>query len=92
MNKNDIINAIAEQTEISKVKAAEVLDAFINTVTKALKKKEEVKLIGFGTFAVSKRKATKGHNPRTGEEIKIAASLQPKFKAGKTLKDVINGK
>ena len=62
MNKNDIINAIAEQTDISKVKAAEVLDAFINTVTKALKKKEEVKLIGFGTFA------------------------------GKTLKDMINGK
>ena len=92
MNKNDIINAIAEQTDISKVKAAEVLDAFINTVTKALKKKEEVKLIGFGTFAVSTRKATKGHNPRTGEEIKIAASLQPKFKAGKTLKDMINGK
>ncbi len=90
MNKNDIITAIAEATDLSKVKSAEVVDAFINIVTKALKKKEDVKLIGFGTFSVSKRKATKGHNPRTGEEIKIPASNQPKFKAGKTLKDAVN--
>ncbi len=90
MNKNDIINAIAEATELSKAKSAEVLDSFINIVTKALKKKEEVKLIGFGTFSVAKRKATKGHNPRTGEEIKIPASVQPKFKAGKALKDAVN--
>ena len=55
-----------------------------------MKKGEEVRLIGFGTFAVSKRKATKGHNPRTGEEIKIPASKQPKFKAGKTLKEAVN--
>ncbi|MBD5397998.1 HU family DNA-binding protein [bacterium] len=90
MNKNDLINAIADSTELSKVKVGEVLDSFVNVVTKALKKGEEVRLIGFGTFAVSKRKATKGHNPRTGEEIKIPASKQPKFKAGKTLKEAIN--
>ena len=90
MNKNDLINAIADSTELSKVKVGEVLDSFVNVITKALKKGEEVRLIGFGTFAVSKRKATKGHNPRTGEEIKIPASLQPKFKAGKTLKDAVN--
>ncbi|MGN0929610.1 MAG: HU family DNA-binding protein [Alphaproteobacteria bacterium] len=90
MNKNDLINAIADSTELSKVKVGEVLDSFVNVVTKALKKGEEVRLIGFGTFAVSKRKATKGHNPRTGEEIKIPASKQPKFKAGKTLKEAVN--
>ncbi|MBD5405254.1 HU family DNA-binding protein [bacterium] len=90
MNKNDLINAIADSTELSKVKVGEVLDSFVNVITKALKKGEEVRLIGFGTFAVSKRKATKGHNPRTGEEIKIPASKQPKFKAGKTLKEAIN--
>ena len=90
MNKNDLINAIADSTEISKVKVGEVLDSFVNVITKALKKGEEVRLIGFGTFAVSKRKATKGHNPRTGEEIKIPASKQPKFKAGKTLKEAVN--
>ena len=90
MNKNDIISAVAEAAEISKASAGTVIDAFINVVTKALKKGEEVKLIGFGTFSVSRRKATKGHNPRTGEEIKIPASKQPKFKAGKTLKDAVN--
>lgn len=90
MNKNDLINAIADSTELSKVKVSEVLDSFVNVITKALKKGEEVRLIGFGTFAVSKRKATKGHNPRTGEEIKIPASKQPKFKAGKTLKEAVN--
>ncbi len=90
MNKNDLINAIADSTELSKVKVGEVLDSFVNVITKALKKGEEVRLIGFGTFAVSKRKATKGHNPRTGEEIKIPASKQPKFKAGKTLKEAVN--
>ena len=90
MNKNDIINAVAEAADISKTAAGNAIDALINVITKALKKGEEVKLIGFGTFAVSKRKATKGHNPRTGAEIKIPASKQPKFKAGKTLKDAVN--
>ena len=90
MNKNDLINAIADSTELSKVKVGEVLDSFVNVITKALKKGEEVRLIGFGTFAVSKRKATNGHNPRTGGEIKIPASKQPELKAGKTLKEAVN--
>jgi DNA-binding protein HU-beta len=90
MNKNDVINAISDIVDLSKTKVGEVLDSFVNVVTKALKKGEEVRLIGFGTFSVSKRKAAKGHNPRTGAEIKIPASKQPKFKSGKTLKDAVN--
>ena len=66
MNKNDLITVLAETTSLSKAKATEVLDAVLNIITKALKKKEEVKLIGFGPFAVAKRKPSKGHNPRTG--------------------------
>jgi DNA-binding protein HU-beta len=90
MNKNEFVDAIAKEAGLSKVKAGEFVDAFIDTVTKALKKKSEVRLVGFGTFSVSKRKATTGRNPRTGAPIKIAASNQPKFKAGKSLKDAIN--
>jgi DNA-binding protein HU-beta len=90
MNKQDIINAIADAADLTKAKAAEALEAFIDTVTKTLKKGGEVTLIGFGKFSVSKRKATKGHNPRTGAEIKIPASKQPKFHAGKSLKEIIN--
>ena len=90
MNKNDVIEAIAAGADLSKVKAGAALEAFIETVTKTLKKGGEVRLIGFGTFAISKRKATTGHNPRTGKPIKIAASKLPKFKAGKTLKVAVN--
>ena len=90
MNKNDLVANIAAEAGLTKVDAAKAVDAFVASVTGALKKGEEVRLIGFGTFAVSKRKATKGHNPRTGEEIKIPASKQPKFKAGKTLKEAVN--
>lgn len=90
MNKNDLITEIAGLADLSKVKVGEMVDCFVNVVTKTLKKGEEVRLIGFGTFSISKRKATKGHNPRTGEEIKIPASKQPKFKAGKTLKEAVN--
>ena len=90
MNKNDVVSAIADKTGLSKIKAQEALDAFIEVITKSLKKKTEVRLVGFGTFGVSKRKATTGRNPRTGATIKIPASNQPKFKAGKALKDMIN--
>ena len=90
MNKNDIIDAIASAADLSKAKAGAALDAFVEVVTKALKKGTEVRLIGFGTFAISRRKATMGHNPRTGKPIKIAASKLPKFKAGKTLKEAVN--
>ncbi len=90
MNKNEVVSALAEKTGLSKAKAQEALDAFIEVVTKSLKKKADVRLVGFGTFGVTKRKATTGRNPRTGAPIKIAASNQPKFKAGKSLKDAIN--
>ncbi len=90
MNKTDLVAAIAKKTDLSKTKAEETLNVILDTITAALKKGDEVKLIGFGTFKVSNRKAQKGRNPRTGEEIKIAASKQPKFAAGKALKDAVN--
>ena len=90
MNKYDLIEAIANEVDCTKATAAGCLDAFINTVTKVLKKKGEVRLVGFGTFTTTKRKATTGRNPQTGAPIKIAASVQPKFRAGKSLKDALN--
>ncbi len=90
MNKAELIEAIATSCNMSKAATAEFLEAFIATVTKTLKKKGEVKLVGFGTFSTSKRKAGMGRNPQTGEAIKIPASTQPKFKAGKALKDAVN--
>ncbi len=90
MNKQELIDIIASEVELTKTQANAAIDAFVAAVTGALKKKKEVRLVGFGTFSVSKRKATTGRNPRTGESIKIAASNQPKFKAGKTLKDAVN--
>lgn len=90
MNKFELIEAMASEMDSSKTVAGAALDAFINIVTKTLKKKGEVRLVGFGTFTTSKRKATTGRNPQTGAAIKIAASTQPKFKAGKALKDALN--
>jgi DNA-binding protein HU-beta len=86
----ELIEAIASEIDSSKAIAGGALDAFINIVTKTLTKKGEVRLVGFGTFTTSKRKATTGRNPQTGAAIKIAASVQPKFKAGKALKDALN--
>ncbi len=90
MNKNELVAAIAEATDLSKAKAAETLDAFIHVVAKALASGDEIRLVGFGTFQVVQRKATEGRNPRTGATIKIAASKQPKFRAGKQLKEQVN--
>jgi DNA-binding protein HU-beta len=90
MNKFELIEALANDAGVTKTVAAEVLESFIKNVVKTLKKKGEVRLVGFGTFTTSKRKATTGRNPRTGATIKIAASIQPKFKAGKALKDELN--
>lgn len=90
MNKNELIAEIADATELSKAKAAEALDAFTNIIAKALASGDEIRLVGFGTFAVVARKATEGRNPRTGAVIKIAATKQPKFRPGKALKDQIN--
>ena len=90
MNKNDLIADVAKKAGLSKTDAAKAVDAFIASVTGALKKGDEVRLVGFGTFAVSKRAATTGRNPRTGAAIKIPARKQAKFKAGKALQDSVN--
>ncbi len=90
MNKNELVTEMAEKSGLTKADATRAVDAFIATVTEALKNSDEVRLVGFGTFAVGERKATTGRNPRTGEEIKISASKQPKFKAGKSLKTAVN--
>jgi DNA-binding protein HU-beta len=87
MNKSDLVDAVAVDTGLTKADAAKAVDAVLDAVTGALQKGDEVRLVGFGTFAVSERAARTGKNPRTGEEITIAASKQPKFKPGKALKD-----
>ncbi len=92
MNKQDLVSKVAESADISKQKAASAVDAVIEAVKESLKAGEDVRLVGFGTFSVSDRAATTGRNPRTGEPIQIPASKQPKFKAGKELKEAVNGK
>ena len=89
-NKNDLIGSVADKTGLTKAQAGEAVDAVFDAITASLKKGEEVRLVGFGTFAVSKRKASTGRNPATGAEIQIPASNQAKFKPGKGLKDSIN--
>ena len=88
MNKGDIINEVAKAT-CSKAEAVKAVDAFLGAVKKALKKGDRVALVGFGTFSVAKRSARMGRNPQTGKEIKIAARKDPKFTAGKALKDSV---
>jgi DNA-binding protein HU-beta len=90
MNKSDLVDAIADKANLSKADAGRALDATIQAVTGALKKGDTVSLVGFGTFTVRKRAARTGRNPRTGETIKIKASKNPAFKAGKALKDAVN--
>lgn len=89
MNKAELIDAVAANADLSKAAAGRALDAALEAITKALKKKDTVTLVGFGTFSVRKRSARIGRNPQTGEEIKIKASKVPGFKAGKALKDAI---
>lgn len=90
MNKNDLVAAVAEAAGLSKADANKAVDAVFDGITGALKKGDEVRLVGFGTFAVAERAASEGRNPRTGEKISISASKQPKFKPGKGLKDALN--
>jgi DNA-binding protein HU-beta len=92
MNKSELIEAVANKTDMTKTATQQTLEAMVEVITKALKKGDKVQLVGFGTFSVAKRAATTGRNPRTGEAIKIPASKQPKFKAGKELKDTVNNK
>ena len=91
MNKTELVDAIVNDAKVTKKEAEAVVNAFTANVTKALKKGDKVTLIGFGTFEVGKRSARTGRNPQTGETIKIKAAKAPKFKAGKALKDAVNG-
>jgi DNA-binding protein HU-beta len=90
VNKTELIDQIAEKADISKAAAGRALQALIESVTKTLKKNGTVTLVGFGTFAVGKRAARIGRNPRTGAAIKIKATKVPKFRPGKNLKDALN--
>jgi DNA-binding protein HU-beta len=90
MNKNDLISAVADASGLSKGDASSAVEGVFDTITSALSSGDEVRLVGFGTFSVAKRKASTGRNPRTGEPMTIKASSQPKFKAGKGLKDAVN--
>jgi DNA-binding protein HU-beta len=92
MNKAELVDAIAEETGLTKKDSEAALKAFTGTISKELKKGGSVQLIGFGTFEVGKRAARTGRNPKTGETLKIKASKTPKFKAGKALKDLVNKK
>lgn len=91
MNKSELIAAIATKTGETKKDAEATLNAFVNVVSETLAKGDKVQLVGFGSFEVRKRAARKGRNPQTKEEIKIPASKAPVFKAGKALKDLVNG-
>ena len=90
MNKNDLVAEIAEKCGMSKTDVVKVVDATLEGITDALKRDDEVRLVGFGTYSVAQRNASQGRNPRTGEPIKIPASKLPKFKAGKQLRDALN--
>ena len=90
MKKSDLVDAISASAELTKADAGRALDAFVDAVTKALKGGDSVTLVGFGTFAVRKRAARTGRNPKTKEPMQIKASKSPAFKAGKALKDAVN--
>ena len=90
MNKTELIDAVAEAADLTKAESSRAVDAVIASVTKALKGGDAVTLVGFGTFQVRARAERTGRNPKTGDSIKIAASKNPAFKAGKALKDAVN--
>ncbi len=90
MNKNDLVAEVANSAGLSKADAAKAVDGVFDAISGSLQGGGEVRIVGFGTFSVANRKATTGRNPRTGETIQIPASKQPKFKAGKGLKDAVN--
>lgn len=90
MNKAELIAAVAEKSNLSRKDAEKAVNVALETIEEALKASEKVSLVGFGTFEAKTRAARKGHNPATGEEIEIAESKAPVFKAGKALKDALN--
>jgi len=89
VNKMDLIGAVAEETDLSRSKASDVVDAVLGAIEAALKRQEKVRLVGFGTFATARRPAAAGRNPGTGEAMQIPASTTVRFKAGKALKDAV---
>jgi len=90
VNKNELIDAVSKKTGLSKADTAKAVDSVFDEITTSLKQGDEVRLVGFGTFAVTTRASSEGRNPRTGERITIPETKQPKFKAGKALKDAVN--
>src|SRR3954464_15088375 len=90
MNKQELIAAVAEQTGLARNDAAKAIESLLDTIIAQLKKGDEVRMVGFGNFSVSRRKASTGRNPRTGEPMNIKATSQPKFRPGKVLKDSVN--
>ncbi|MBP0614762.1 HU family DNA-binding protein [Jiella sp. KSK16Y-1] len=90
MNKNDLVSAVAEHAELSKQQAGSAVDAVFEAIETAMAKGDDVRLVGFGTFSVSHRAASKGRNPSTGAEVDIPARNVPKFAPGKGLKDAVN--
>lgn len=90
MNKTEFIDAVAEKSGLPKASAAKAFDSMVEVISGALKSKDQVTLVGFGTFLVRHREARSGRNPRTGETMQIKASNVPAFKAGKALKDAVN--
>jgi DNA-binding protein HU-beta len=90
VNWNELIDAVADKTDLKKAEATKIVDAVFESIGEALKNGDEVRLVGFGTFSVASRAASEGRNPRTGEKIKIAASRQAKFRPGKGLRDKLN--
>jgi DNA-binding protein HU-beta len=89
MNKQELIAVVADQTGLARADTARVVEGVLDTITTQLKKGGEVRLVGFGNFSVSRRKASTGRNPRTGEPMNIKATNQPKFRPGKVLKDSV---
>ncbi len=90
MNKNELITKISDDTDVSKSDTAKIVDSLFDSITSELKSGGDVRLVGFGTFLVTKRKATTGRNPQTGATIQIPAANVPKFRAGKALKESVN--
>ncbi|MBO0905639.1 HU family DNA-binding protein [Jiella sonneratiae] len=90
MNKNDLVSAVSEQAELSKQQAGAAVDAVFEAIEAAMAKGDDVRLVGFGTFSVTHRAASKGRNPSTGAEVDIPARNVPKFAPGKGLKDAVN--
>ena len=90
MNRNELVDAVASRTDLKKTEAGRAVDAVFESIESALKKGDEVRLVGFGTFSVAHRAASEGRNPRTGQKIRIAASKQAKFRPGKGLRESLN--